>query len=73
MFLHVLVFQCQQCGKPVCAATLSEMQSLEDIQASAFDVKCECGWSANWLGLKARKHWVDPWSDRDWVKPPAQP
>ena len=71
-FLHLLVFRCPQCGNPMSAWTLSEMQSLETVDASAFDLKCECGWSENWLGLKARRHWAEPWFDRGQENKPLE-
>jgi hypothetical protein len=64
-FLHILVFQCPQCGKPIVESLLSPMRSLESIDSARVDLKCSCGWSDRRLGAQARRHFVLPWSPSD--------
>lgn len=69
-FLHLLIFQCPQCGNPMSAWTLSAMRNLEEVDGSTFALQCGCGWTENWLGAKAKRHWVEPWPDsREESKP----
>jgi hypothetical protein len=64
-FIHILAFQCPQCEKPVVEWMLSPMRSPELIDACRFNLKCSCGWSDGWLGARARRHLVHPWSASD--------
>ena len=61
-FLHVLVFQCSECGQPVLQWVLTEYRSVEEIDGRTYTPKCSCGWSDRRLGAEARRHMVAPWS-----------
>ena len=60
-FVHVLLFQCPKCGSPLSAHRLAENGNLEEIDGSSFDLMCSCGWKGDRPGIRARKHWVEPW------------
>jgi hypothetical protein len=60
-FVHVLLFGCSQCGRPVPSAVLSENRNVEDVDAGSIIVTCPCGWSGRVLGVEARGHWVNGW------------
>jgi hypothetical protein len=63
-FLHLFIFQCPQCGSPICEFELREERSLEPTDASSFRLKChECGQSDDSVGILARKRWVALWPD----------
>lgn len=38
------------------------MSSLEEVDATLFDLKCSCGWKDRLSGVQARQHWVGPWA-----------
>ena len=61
-FAHVLLFQCPKCSGPLAISNATANKNLEDIDASSFETWCVCGWFGKFLGLKARRHWVEPWS-----------
>jgi hypothetical protein len=60
-FVHVLLFQCPACRSPLSAHRLSQQQNLEEADEALFKLGCDCGWSGAMVGLKARRHWVEPW------------
>jgi hypothetical protein len=60
-FIHILVFQCPECERPVVEWLLSSLRNPESIDAATLDLKCSCGWSAAWLGARARRHLVLGW------------
>jgi hypothetical protein len=61
-FVHLLLFECQQCSAPVPVAITSEKKSVEETDARQIEVHCDkCGWSASLLGTGAKRHWVDTW------------
>ena len=60
-FVHILLFECHECGCPVAATLMSDRKSLEDIDARAMRVMCRCGWADELAGTEARRHWVDDW------------
>ncbi len=63
-YLHLLVFQCGQCGNPIAIPWRSEGATLGSVGAVRFSICCRCGWSA-WLeGVSARNHWVESWQDQ---------
>ena len=62
-FVHVLVFQCPKSGDPICELTLRPERSLEESHVVPFNVKCSCGWQGQMLGVNARMHWVEAWSN----------
>jgi hypothetical protein len=60
-YLHVLVFACPQCFKPLTLAQLNVIRSLEGIDADVFNLNCSCGWNGEMHGFQARHHWVGHW------------
>jgi hypothetical protein len=60
-FVHVLLFECPNCARPMSTHKLNEHQSLEEADASAFPMNCQCGWAGELIGLRAQRHWVEPW------------
>ncbi len=64
-FVHVLLFQCPSCSNPVSAHKLAPHRSLEEADGSAFPLECNCGWSGEMVGLRARRHWVEPWRSEE--------
>jgi len=61
VFVHVLLFECPKCGKPVSTHHTSSDSNLELVDGSAHDLTCQCGWSGSQLGLRARRHWTESW------------
>jgi hypothetical protein len=65
-FVHVFLFQCENCGAPVATANGSGARNLEQMDARYFAITCEsCGWSGKSLGTGAKRHWVDYWDSQD--------
>lgn len=60
-FVHVLLFECPQCGNPLSVHRLTDEGSLEQIDGSSFDLSCDCTWKGTRPGMRARKHWVESW------------
>ena len=60
-YLHLLVFQCPQCGDPISVPMLSEVRSLEQADGTTCKLACSCGYSREVLGIQARRHYVEPW------------
>jgi len=60
-YLHLLVFRCEQCAKPVAMSLTSEEANLENVDAQSFYAQCECGWLKALLGSDAISHSVAPW------------
>lgn len=61
-FVHVFLFQCDNCGAPVATASASGARNLEQMDARSFSLACNrCGWSGRFIGTAARRHWVDFW------------
>jgi hypothetical protein len=58
-FVHVLLFECPECFRPVSSAIATSERNLENTDGRSFVIHCECGWTGNLLGLKAKRHWVD--------------
>lgn len=61
-FVHVLLFQCMNCGLPVVNAIQSESKNLEEIDLNSHNIACDCGWSGQPSGLEAKRHWVESWN-----------
>ena len=61
-FAHLLIFACPQCGQPAVKAVMSDMSSLEYVDAMVIPIQCECGWSRQVFGMEAARHLVVPWS-----------
>ena len=60
-YLHVLVFACPQCSKPLPFVQLNVLRSIEEIDAAVFNLTCDCGWKGEIRGFQARNHWVGEW------------
>jgi hypothetical protein len=63
MFVHVLLFGCERCNRPVVLPVRNHDQHFEGVDAGSYDLQCECGWSAKQQGALARGHWSAPWRD----------
>jgi hypothetical protein len=59
VFLHMLLYECPQCGFPVWARIWSGESNLEEIDARELEVKCKCRWRGRFLGVSAKRHLVD--------------
>lgn len=62
LFLHILVFDCPRCGEAVASRTLSTDRNREAIDGATLQLLCQCGWTGQQLGLRAREHSVENWS-----------
>jgi hypothetical protein len=60
-FLHVLVFRCPTCSRPLAVSCISDKRTLETADAHLFNPHCHCGWTGSLAGFIAVKHWVEPW------------
>jgi hypothetical protein len=40
---------------------MSAARNLEEIDTGTFDVRCECGWTKQSLGVEAISHWIAEW------------
>lgn len=58
-FVHVLLFECPECLKPLPSAIATSERNLENTDGRSFTISCDCGWAGSEMGLKARRHWVD--------------
>ncbi len=62
-YVHVLLFECVLCGDPIPWATVTPEKNPETVDGHSLPCKCKCGWAGTFLGLNARKHWVERWSE----------
>jgi len=60
-FVHVLLFGCPSCARPLASACVSMEKNLENADAHWFNPHCHCGWTGDVIGITAMKHWVEPW------------
>lgn len=60
-YVHLLLFRCKRCNQPLAIPVRSEAGNLEKIDSDAFDVKCNCGWFQQLVGVEAARHWVATW------------
>jgi len=63
-YVHVLLFACPACDRPLSATCLSTRSNLEIAEAEWFSSGCLCGWDGKLAGALALKHWVEPWHGR---------
>lgn len=60
-FVHILLFRCRNCSKPVASAVTTGERNLDDADGLSFSLNCRCGWSASEMGVSAKRHWVEEW------------
>lgn len=63
-FVHVLLFQCPTCTRPIAAAQFSPAQNVEDVDAAKLDLACGCGWNGASSVANAKRHWVAAWDPK---------
>jgi hypothetical protein len=61
-FIHVVLFECSHCRRPIVLAITNTVRNVEDIDGRIYPLTCPCGWSGQSLGIEAKKHWVEPWA-----------
>lgn len=62
LFLHTLIFDCPHCGRSVASRTLSTGKNREALDGATLQLNCDCGWTGQQLGLRAKEHSVENWS-----------
>jgi hypothetical protein len=68
-YVHVLLFACPICERPLSATCVSVRSNLETAEAQWFTPHCHCGWTGELAGITATKHWVAPWRSKVQVLP----
>ena len=61
-FVHIFLFQCPVCTRPMASAIASAERNPEEADARSFALRCDCGWIGSQMGLLAKRHWVEGWS-----------
>ncbi len=56
-YVHLLLYQCQECAEPVALAVKSDEANLERIDGDFNEVQCKCGWFKKLLGVEAKSHY----------------
>jgi len=69
-FVHMLLFQCPQCGEPIAVAKSTPHRSLEKVDAAEMELTCNCLWTGKILGMEAKRHIVLNW-DGEATKDPT--
>jgi hypothetical protein len=64
VYAHSLLFRCDGCKGSIALTVISAGRTLEEIDGSAFDLFCKCGWIKRALGIEAARHHVTPWERR---------
>ncbi len=62
-YVHLLLYQCQECAEPVALAVKSDEANLERIDGDFNEVQCKCGWFKKLLGVEAKSHMVTVWGN----------
>lgn len=73
LFAHVLLFRCPNCREPISSVSMSTHRSLEQIDSSQVEVKCDCAWSGEMIGGAATRHLVFDWNCRQDASPDVEP
>lgn len=60
-YVHVLLFRCKGCNRPLAVSVVTEAANLEAIDGDLFDLKCDCGWLERLCGVEACRHWAVLW------------
>jgi hypothetical protein len=60
-YVHVLLFQCRNCERPLTAPVVAPEKNPEQIDAAECALKCICSWSGLFLGAEALRHWIVDW------------
>jgi hypothetical protein len=72
LYAHIILFACKSCNNPLPISVMSAARNLEIIDADTFDVQCECGWTKEFLGVEAIRHWVTEWEAKSTFENPTQ-
>jgi hypothetical protein len=67
-YAHILLYSCRGCNKPLSIVVMSPERNLEQLDAGTFDIRCECGWEKQLLGVEGVCHWVTEWETKDTVE-----
>jgi hypothetical protein len=59
MYEHKLIFECGSCNSDVALSPVRFENNLENVDATFFDLECQCGWQSQMLGVQAKKHWTE--------------
>jgi hypothetical protein len=62
-FVHALLFACSQCRRPIALAIASFNRNVDDIDGRCYRLQCSCSWAGEFLGIEAKKHWVESWAE----------
>jgi len=60
-YLHVLIFECVGCSRPLAVIRVTGFRNLEPTDGEWFSLDCPCGWQKEVHGFEARRHWATEW------------
>ena len=69
-FVHVLLFECLECGHPIGSAINTGNRNVEEIDSGSVALNCSCGWKGKLMGIDAKRHWVSSWPNHELVPEP---
>jgi hypothetical protein len=65
-FVHVLLFECSQCGSPIDSAITSSCSNPEEIDGKEIHLRCcNCGWTGDSHGFAAKRRLIVAWDPRE--------
>jgi hypothetical protein len=61
MFVHVLLFECPQCGSPIELMVSSPCSNPEELDGREFNLRCNCNWTGKSQGFTAKRRVMVAW------------
>ncbi len=60
-FVHILLFECPQCGAPIDSVLTSDDGNPEEIDAREIQLRCKCNWAGKSYGFAAKRRLMVDW------------
>ncbi len=64
-FVHILLFECPQCGSPIESTITTLIGNPEEIDAQEFKLRCNCSWTGKSHGFAAKRRVMVGWNAKE--------
>jgi hypothetical protein len=65
IFVHILLFECPQCGAPIDSVLSTEDGNPEEIDDREIQLRCRCNWAGKSHGFAAKRRLIVDWEPKD--------
>lgn len=65
IFVHILLFECHQCGAPIDSVLATDCSNPEEVDSQEILLLCKCNWECKSHGFAAKRRLIVAWEPQN--------